>query len=378
MSMRVLIIADEAFATRERGMLSRLEVGLIDEGVRVVQALPESDTSAVDFTELFSPVVRYSPRTVAIVRAFAARKLLRSLADRLGEDDDGRFDFVHVFGGSAWGLGEEIARILGATLILEIWRPGLIPRAQEVARRMKKFDSHDEPVLFAPDPFIEQAATESGALVRLAPWGVHVPDRSGVDKIAEHTRSIMLVGNARDVKAFTTAFVGLVEATQYERSALIFCDAIAATRAGLWTIAKKMGALERLTLIDTLETRRDLLLQGDLLVHPDSHGEQRSIVLEAMAAGMVVVAAKDRFFSTLIDGKTALIVDRSDPAAWKAAISAALTNSSLATSISAQAATHMRAHRPASAHVRKVLANYEWIAGRSSIPFPVSKSGSSS
>jgi glycosyltransferase involved in cell wall biosynthesis len=338
--------------------------------------LPETDTSAADFTELFSPVVRYSARTVAIVRAFAARKLLRALADRLGEDDDGSFDFVHVFGGSAWGLGEEIAKILGATLILEIWRPGLISRAQEVARRMKKIDSHEEPVLFAPDPSIEQAATESGALVRLAPWGVHVPDRSGVARINDRTRSVMLVGNARDVKAFSAAFVGLVEATQYEQSTLIFCDAIAATRAGLWSVAKKMGALERLTLIDALETRRDLLLQGDLLVHPDSHGEQRSIVLEAMAAGMVVVAAKDRFFSTLIDGKTALIVDRSDPSAWKAAIAAALTNKSLADSVSAQAAAHMRAHRPASGHIRRVLANYEWIAGRNSIPFPASQSGS--
>ena len=39
--MRVLILADGLFATRERALLSRLEVGLADEGVRVVQATPE-------------------------------------------------------------------------------------------------------------------------------------------------------------------------------------------------------------------------------------------------------------------------------------------------------------------------------------------------
>ncbi len=38
--MRILIIADESFASRERAMLSRLEVGLADEGVRVVHVIP--------------------------------------------------------------------------------------------------------------------------------------------------------------------------------------------------------------------------------------------------------------------------------------------------------------------------------------------------
>ena len=38
--MRVLLLADRSFATREHAMLRRLEIGLIDEGLRVVRANP--------------------------------------------------------------------------------------------------------------------------------------------------------------------------------------------------------------------------------------------------------------------------------------------------------------------------------------------------
>ena len=38
--LRVLMMADRSFARREHAMLRRLEVGLIDEGVRVLRATP--------------------------------------------------------------------------------------------------------------------------------------------------------------------------------------------------------------------------------------------------------------------------------------------------------------------------------------------------
>ncbi|MFZ4576290.1 MAG: hypothetical protein ACOYN0_18040, partial [Phycisphaerales bacterium] len=111
--MRALILADEFFASRERSLLSRLEIGLADEGVRVIQAIPET-VEGVGGDSLFSTVVRYSTRSLALTRSFAARKLVRSVMNQLGEDDDGTVDLVHVFGGAVWGLGIEAAGLLDA------------------------------------------------------------------------------------------------------------------------------------------------------------------------------------------------------------------------------------------------------------------------
>lgn len=366
--MRTLIIADELFASRERALLSRLEVGLADEGVRVVQALPETDMGGGQGTELFSTVVKYSTRTVALTRSFAARKLLRAIAARLGEDDDARIDLVHVFGGASWGLGKEIAELLGAQLLLEVWRSGLVDRAAALVRAQRGREDGIEPVLIAPDPAIEKLLNDGGCLTRPAWWGVHVP--GAVRDVLPEGRAIsaMIVGSGRDPRAFVAALTGLAEALRDTPDAVIFCDALAARRAGLWAVAKKVGVLHRLTLIAELEGRRDLLVHGDLLIQPDALGEQRSILLEAMAAGMVVIAARDPMVSTLIEGKTARLVDRPDPAAWRETLASVLRDRGAARALALGAGQFVRANRLASMQVRQVLAVYEWMMSKQAIP----------
>ena len=62
--MRALILADRSFAARERDMLTRVQVGLIDEGVRVVEAIP-SDVADPDANPLI-PTIPYSDRIVLL------------------------------------------------------------------------------------------------------------------------------------------------------------------------------------------------------------------------------------------------------------------------------------------------------------------------
>lgn len=365
--MRALIIADEFFASRERALLSRLEIGLADEGVRVIQALPETVEGA-EGGNLFSTVVRYSTRTLSLTRRFAARKLVRSLFASLGEDDEGEIDLLHVFGGAVWGLGIETAGLLGAQLVLEVWRSGLVDRAIGVSQSLKTRGEGLEPVLMAPDAAIERALTAAGGLVRPASWGVHVPSETRMVLPEGRAVTAMLVGSGRDARSFVAALTGVAEALREAPDAVIFCDALAARRAGLWQAAKRLGVLDRLTLIEELEGRCDLLVHGDLLVHPDAQGEQRSIVLEAMAAGMVVIAARDPMVSFLVEDKTARLVDGGSAAAWREATAGVLRDRVGARELSASAVQYVRANRLASMHVRQVLAAYDWMTGRQAIP----------
>src|ERR1043165_6552666 len=151
--MRVLILADEFFASRERVLLTRLEGGLADEGVRVIHAVPEG-TKAEGPEGVFSRVLTYSPKTLILTRPLAVRKLGRAIAEMDETEEPTDIDVIHVFGGSVWGLGADLALEVGSALALEVWRGGLADRARET-----RVGENDRPLLIAPDAAIERALT---------------------------------------------------------------------------------------------------------------------------------------------------------------------------------------------------------------------------
>lgn len=365
--MRVLILADAFFASRERALLSRLEIGLVDEGVRVIHAVPEG--LGDDLSSVYSRVITYSPRTLAITRPLAARRIVRDVtaASEGPVGDEPVLDIVHVFGGSVWALGAEVARELGAALVLEVWRSGLAGRA-----RTERWPG-DEPLFIAPDETIERSLVEAvgpgEAAVRLATWGVHSPPVLRPVLPEGESPSVMIVGSGRDEKAFDAALTGIAEVAGDRPDMLVFCDALAARRAGLWTRARELRLLEQLSLIEELEARRDLLLQGSVLVQPEASGEVRSVILEAFASGMIVAAAADNSVSYLQDGRTARTVARPAPAAWGAVLRDILTDVPKTRALASNAYDYVRRKHRASDHVRAVLSSYLWLVGDGALPF---------
>ncbi|NUQ67015.1 MAG: glycosyltransferase [Phycisphaerales bacterium] len=358
--MRVLILADAFFASREQALLTRLRVGLADEGVHVVKAIPEGVGPQ---GEAFARCVTYSPRTVGLTRAWAARRLAARIDD-WGEE--GEIDVVHVFGGSVWSFGMDLAEELEASIALEVWRAGLVDRAREL-RGFERVPT----MLLAPDPAIERALATGGASPgpRLAPWGVYT--RNEPRKVLQpgRTSGIMLVGSGHDAAAFDAVLRGLGEVDRAGAQLLVFCDAVAARRAGAWAMARRYGLMDCLSLIDELEARRELLLQGDLLLLPEARGEQRTIVLEAFAAGVPVVAARDPMVSLLADGSICRIVAQPDAPAWTAAVGDLIDNPTKAMEQAARAHEFVRTRRRASDHVAGVLAAYQWMTSADAIPF---------
>jgi hypothetical protein len=369
--MRVLILADEFFASRERGLLTRLEVGLADEGVRVIHAVPEG-VKAEAPEGVFTRVLTYSPKTLILTRPLAVRKLGRAIAEMDSTEEPGDVDIIHVFGGSVWGLGADLALELGAGLALEVWRAGLADRA-----RAMRVGENDLPLLIAPDPAIERLLTQAsgsaqGPAVRLASWGVLTPEKARDVLAPDRAASVMLVGSGRDAHAFKAALEGLAGVAREQPELLLFCDALAARRTDLWPMARKLGILHSLSLIEELEGRRDLLLQGDILLQPEAHGEQRSVLLEAMAAGMVVVAASDPMVSSLQDGVTARLVGGTGSAAkgaWATALRDVFSDATKSRALAASARDFVKTRRKASDHVKAVLAAYEWLMREEPIPF---------
>jgi hypothetical protein len=382
--MRVLIVADELFASRERSLLTRLEVGLADDGVLVAYAVPQQvidDTpgGAADISGVFTKVVPYTPPSMPLARRFAAAELERGLCALPGDFDS--IDVVHVFGGSAWNLAAQVADELEAPLAVELWRAGLAGPARDL---VSAGDRIERTLFIAADPKLEREyqdmpGTNSRHVpppalrVRSIPWGVLSPQERRSHPQAPgvaQPAAVMLVGSGFDVAAWTATLKGCHEAIRSGLDLLLFADVLAAKRSNLWAVARSLGLLDRLSLIDNLESRRDLVLHGDLLLLPEARGEQRSIILQAMAAEMLVIAAADDNSSILQSDRTCVTLDPTNVGQWTAELRRLLTDRAAALTLAESAKFFIQMHRRASDHVRGVLKAYSDLTASDTLPFP--------
>ncbi len=365
--MRVLILTDESFASRERAMLTRLEVGLADDGVRVVHAIPRK-AAGWHQPEVFSQMMTYEAKGMMLSRGWRARQTLRMLEDLAG--GEGRpADVIHCFGQRCWPFAAELARLTGASVAVELWCAELIGQGIRV-RSSEGFDS-PAPVYFVPDSSLERAvrSQDPNLPLRLTPWGVHTPGHALDILPPGKTVSIMITGSGRDSAAMHAMLEGLALSAQRHPELIAFADAAAVRAADAWPVVRKLGLLERLTLIPDMEARRELALRGDILIQPEAKGENRSIVLDAMAHGMLVIAAADPMSSVLVDSRTARLVDKPLGERWAAALNWALDDPQQARALALAGREHVRLNRRASSHVASVVDAYEWMSAGEAIPF---------
>lgn len=363
--MRVLIIADESFASRERAMLARIEVGLADEGVRIVHAIP-SQSAHWHHAEVYSQTILYQDRGLVISRPWRVKQMLAALRAAVGGDEGKPVDIVHAFGAGCWQIAGEIARQTGASLALEV-----VSASGAAAATAGRASGSAGPVYFLPDPALERPVRgdDPSIATRLTPWGVHTPAMARSIFEPGKAVSIVMAGSGADPDAWKTVVQAIAAIVRDFPDVMVFADAAGVRAGGTWADITKLRIHEQLTLIPDMEARRELTLQGDVLVLPESRGQQRSLTLDAMAAGMVVVAAADPLVSVLQDGRTARVVDRPNAEAWTIALRGLLQNAGEARVLAASAREHVRQHCRASTQVAAVVGAYEWMLAGESIPF---------
>lgn len=363
--MRVVILADRRFASRERSMLTRLQVGLADEGVRVVQALPEGVEPASD--GMLSETVHFEEAGLPLSLRWRAAAPARRLVESAGNGESPQV--VHAFGGTVWDFGLALAERLDAAFVLESWRAGLSRAVQRVFARGRR---RVELLVLCPDRgLVEHVHAEAPEVaVRYSPWGVYADEPTSAVLQPGKAWSIMVAGTGLDRTAFAEAFQAIADVVRTKPDALVFVDALAARRADLWRLAARMGVRERISLVDEMDTNRELVLRGDVLLLPEARGEQRTLVLEAMGRGMPVIAAADPMNTTLIDRRSALLVPSGNRLRWTQQLEALLSDHELAAQLTTSAREYIAdEHRP-SRQVNCVIDAYEAAVGKQPIPFP--------
>lgn len=382
--MRALILADDSFARREAPMLARLEVGLSGEGVRVVRAVPAECLPQIA-TPVSSQVVGYEAGPNWFTRRGRARRLLASVAAALdgagaaAAADAPDLDVIHCFGHDALELAMAAARMSGAGVALEVWSGDMIGRARALAVERAGREGEPPLILFAPDLSMARELRggiqggEAGVLpgtpelIEVTPWGVHpvAACRPPIDPAV--TVSVAVLADGQDARAVFHVIDALAELATRLPNLLVFFDGDVAARIGgghtVWQRAKSRGLLDRLSMVGGMEGHREPILHVDLLIQPEAVGAHHSLTLDAMAAGVVVVAREDPLVDALRDEETALLVRRGGAREWAAAIEGIITDPARAQRLRDGARAFVRDHRSPSGHVGAVLRGYERLSG---------------
>ncbi len=369
--MRVLLLADGDFATRERTLVERLAFGMMDEGVRAILATPRDAVG--DEEGLIERIWHDAPAT-----RFGAARAASALSARLAAyglaDERAPLDVVHALGAGVWRIGARLARIHSAPLVLECWTSALVRQGMTFARSGAAGGTPGV-VVQAPSVALAHGETiAAGVTIEACPWGVHArdeegagasdapetpetPETPGVVIIADRSVGTKLISVLRGVS-------GVVEA----RDAMLVCDAALFQRdRRIWRAARDFGMLPRLSLVAALEARRAPALGADALLWVSRPGEHRSIILDAMASGVAVAAPADpRCDWTGVPGAMRTLKTGAEDE-WREAVGELLEDAAARRSIGDAARNWARSERSASGHVAAQIALYERVVGRRAV-----------
>jgi glycosyltransferase involved in cell wall biosynthesis len=357
--MRVLILADAQFAKHERALIERVVVGLTVEGIDAQLVLPKDRGLSSFRVGVLGDPIWYAERGLLITRKIRAAQIARSITERFG-DSSRPVDIVHVLGGGAWGMGLELARTLDAGLALEVWRAGLANQASNL-----NLDDEDRVMFLVPERGFEDSVRESlqDASVQHVPWGASVADQPVPVFREGKLYSIVLMGSGRQQDHCLAAYNGIAEALSSRTDTMLFANQELVERVGLWNRVKKDKLQDRFTVIDRSEDRRDLLLRCDMLAYPETLHEERTLLLDAMGAGLVVIAGNDEKSQPIVDDSGVIVIPRPSPDLWKEQVGAVIASRDRATEHATKVREYIRTHRRSGLHIEALSDAYADLVG---------------
>jgi glycosyltransferase involved in cell wall biosynthesis len=149
------------------------------------------------------------------------------------------------------------------------------------------------------------------------PWGVNPPDT-----VPEDARILLSVARLTEQKGMDVAIRAL---TLLPEDTVLVVLGEGPERAGLAALAEELGVADRVHLLGRIPDVSAWLRRTSVLVHPARWEGFGLGVLEAMLAGLPVVASRVSSLPELVvDGETGVLVQPDDPSALAVGIARAL------------------------------------------------------
>ena len=355
--MHVALIVDHDRWHREHALVGRLAAGLRDRDIQLTAVLPEAvRTDAVgDEPPLDGVAEVYTPMQVPPwMRRARARQLAASLPA-------GVPDVIHAIGEEAWRVALDLARELDRPVTLEVWTAELINRVPpgRAAARVAGYIALSDPIAEALRHRVD------AHLVSVVPIGIEIPAQPReVLTNRDESMTLAILGSGRDLVGYRAVLTGLSRLISDLPQIQACLELRGPGEHEIWRHARRLDLLGHISSIVDAAMHRPLLTGCDVLVLPERQGQIRSIVLEAMAAGMPAVTADDPYLDILVPDETALIVDHAVPDDWTDKLRSVLTDPAVAPRLAASARSAVAdCHRPAEQAERLAAAFRQVVSG---------------
>lgn len=355
--MRVALINSTSGIDEDLAVFRQLVVGLIDEQVPVVQVIPEGISE--DDLSAFGAKLRWRESSYALIRSWRLRKLAEAMEEQ-------EVDLIHALSSETWMGALHAARELEAPLALTANSVEDIERAASVLKA-----GRDLRIAFivTTSPLGRAMSERLGpkVLVQVIPPGAHkaaagtgtVYDRSGGELCA------VVAGDGVHDEEYEALLTALPEVIKRYPQAQFFLDGQMSDQHQLWQAARRLGLLANLSMVPRKLGHRELLLRADVLIQPQALGRSRSLTLQAMLHGLPVLALKDPWLDYLIEGETALLLDRPEPAEWAKLIAKLFEQPDDMRGLGASAREWVGKRHVAAKQVATTLALYRRLTGES-------------
>lgn len=354
--MLVALMIDDEIGRRERDWFNRTVVGLLSSGLRVVRLLPDTqpDDPRVALTPHFAYRASGLPWTL--------NASIRQLADSL---QAGVPDVIHAIGSGSWHGATALAGLLECPVALSVW-------SREEARGVQRHASSASlgALLPAGEALARDCArTVPRDLIQVVPIGVYVaPQPHRILAQVEFSVAVVLAGRGAPYSAIEHVIDGLSMVAPDFRQVTIFADLDEAVKAKAWKRAGDRSVREQFSIIPDVLEHRELVLSASVLVVPAPTGRNTSFLLQAMAAPMATVAARDSFIDVLDESEAATILDHVEPAAWATALRRLLSSPDDARTCAESARRIIAERHSMTAQSELLTATYERMLTGGNVP----------
>lgn len=340
--MHLALIIDGERLRRERAMLQQIATDLAARDIQLTAIVP--DPSGRNGTGDDEPMLD-GPTELQVrmhVPPWMRRSRARQIAGTLANATP---DLIHAIGEQAWTVGLDLARVIDRPVTLDVWSADLLKRVPpgRAAARVAAYIAATEPLADALRDRVEPG------LVSVVPMGVRMPPQPRkILADPEASMCLAIIGSGRDLPGYRALLTGLSRLTSDLPQIQAFLELRGPCEHEIWRQARRLDLLGHVSTIVDAALHRPLLTGCDVLVVPERLGHIRTIVLEAMAVGMPVVAADDPYVDVLVHDQTALIVDHDSPEDWAEKLKMILTDPELSSRLIGTARELIgRRHHPA-------------------------------
>jgi hypothetical protein len=332
--MHLALIIDDERLIHEQAMLNRMCIGLMAESVQLTRiipdTIPEEKLSAGEQRVALAARLQTSMSVLPWMRRGRAAHIAEALERSLP-------DVIYAVGAGAWQVGMDVAQRLGKPLLIDVCS---VAQARAAPRGHGTMGVTGYVAPCAGIAHVLEGRVDS-QLVSVVPMGVSLPaeTREVLSPVSAAT-SIAILGSCRNSTDYEVMLDGLATAVQQMNNPQVFLELQGVHEHAIWRQVQQREMLGLVSVIDDASHYRSLLTRCDMLLMPEQGGELRSLMLEAMALAVPIVARPDAALDMLVDQRTAWLINQSAPGVWSGALRSLVDHPSQAQALG-QAGRHL-------------------------------------